>query len=425
MTQISVVTVGENAQPLAPGPFTGQEAEVFTVINLDDSLSVNIGSISTSLPLSIGPLASVTLNGPIWANASTQLKVGVLPGGGNYSPGSLTITGPVTATITGTVDVDVQNTTLDVNVTNSSIDVNVEGTADVSVQGTADINVTNANIDVVGTGGYIAPGAYSLVLNDTGTHTVTPGNSYMTSVYNMTTYQSYTIAVKAYCGAQANAGAPLCVPVVVSYYADSGGNTLIDSERWWMWLANASAYAVPIYGSGSLRGGYITVTVGNPVGSENVTVTEVNLYGAGRSFDTSIWQQTPPTQMNTGITMLTSAAPLTPLPGDDKILANESNNALTTTTNTYWQPMPLFSGQVSMYFQTAQTLASDFVVATAQGLQYGDVSTGTSTQGALWNPASVAGTAYTTDIEVGNAPMYFVVHTGATAPTFTYAAQGH
>jgi hypothetical protein len=87
--------------------------------------------------------------------------------------------------------------------------------------------------------------------------------------------------------------------------------------------------------------------------------------------------------------------------------------------------MPLFSGTVSMYFQTTTALASDFVVASAQGLQFGDVATGTSTQGVLWNVASAAGTGYQIDIEAGNAPMYFVLHTGGSVPTFTYTAQGH
>jgi hypothetical protein len=330
--------------------------------------------------------------------------ISVIPGGTAYSPGSLAISGPVTATITGTVNAD------------------VTGTVDIAA---GSVTFTNDQIDITGIGGYVAPGAYALVLNDTSTHTVGAGSSYTTSIYNMQTYQSYTIAVQGYCGAQANAGAPLCVPVVVSYYADAAGSTLIDTERWWMWLASSSGAATPIYGSGPLRGGYITVTVGNPVGSEPVTVTEINLYGAGRSLNTSIWQQPPPASIISGITRLTSAAPLTPLPGDDKILAAESNNALTASSSSYWLPMPLFAGQVSLYFQTSTALGSDFVVATAQGLQYGDVAIGASTQGVLWNPASAAGTGYTVDIEVGNAPMYAVIHTGATAPTFTYAAQGH
>jgi hypothetical protein len=49
---------------------------------------------------------------------------------------------------------------------------------------------------------------------------------------------------------------------------------------------------------------------------------------------------------------------------------------------------------------------------------------GSSTMGVVWNPGNTAGTAYTANVEVGNAPLYFVVHTTATVPTFTFTAQG-
>lgn len=400
MASIATAAVGPNAQPLAPAPVAGAAADVVTVINLDTENTVMLGSSATHLPFPLGPLATQTLQAPVWAAAAAgPVQVGVIPGGGAYSPGALTITGPVTAEITGPVAIS-----------------DIEG-------GT--VTFTNDTIDIIGTGGYVAPGAYSLLLNDTGGHTVAAGGSYTTAVFDMTTFQSYTIAVKGYCGSQASAGAPLCVPVVVSYYADAAATILIDTERWWMWVASGSGAATPICGSGPLRGGWVTVTVGNPVGSESVDVTEVNLYGAGRSLGGSVWQQTPPASIASGITMLTSAAPLVPLPGDDKILAAESNNALTAGSSTYWLPMPLFAGKVSLYFTTSLALANDFVVATAQGLQNGDVIGGNGTQGVVWNPPSAAGTAYQIEIEAGNAPMYFVIHTASTAPTFTLNAQGH
>src|ERR1700678_783771 len=108
MASITTITVGLNAQPLAPPPVQGATASVITVINLDTANTVNLGSQASQLALALGPLASVTLTAPVWAGAATeQLQVGVIPGGGNYSPGSLTITGPVTATIDGPVDANV------------------------------------------------------------------------------------------------------------------------------------------------------------------------------------------------------------------------------------------------------------------------------------------------------------------------------
>jgi len=103
MASITTITVGLDAQPLAPAPVVGAAATVITVINLDTVNVVNLGSSSSQLGLALGPLASITLAAPVWAGAATgQLQVGIIPGGSNYSPGALTITGPVTATITGT-----------------------------------------------------------------------------------------------------------------------------------------------------------------------------------------------------------------------------------------------------------------------------------------------------------------------------------
>jgi hypothetical protein len=154
-------------------------------------------------------------------------------------------------------------------------------------------------------------------------------------------------------------------------------------------------------------------------------VTEINIYGAGRALSGSVWQQTPPGSITAGFTMLTSTAPVTPLPGDDRILAGESNNQSMSANQTCWQPLPLFAGTVSLYFQSAVALANDFVVATGQGLQYGDLAAGTATNGVVWASASVAGTAYTAQIEAGNAPLYFIIKTGSSASDFTFSAQGN
>jgi hypothetical protein len=415
MASINTITVGLNAQPLAPAPLAGAAATVVTVINLDTANTVNLGSSSDQLGLALGPLASLTLNAPVWAGAATaQLQVGIIPGGGAYSPGALTITGPVTATISGPVTVSSITSAVTVSSITAPVDIG-------TITGSVDINSVSGNVNVNGVGGFIAPGAYSLVLNDTTTHTVTAGSSFTTGVFDMRTFQSYTIAVSGFCSSQGTIGAPLCVPVVVSYYADAAATVLIDTERWWMWLSAGSGSAMPIRGSGPLRGGYVTVTVGNPVGSVSASVTVINLYGAGRSLGGSVWQQKPPTAITSGITMLTSTAPLVPLPGDDKILANESGNTLATTT-TNWYPMPLFSGTVSLRFLASAALAHDFIVCSAQGLQNGDVVSGTSAQGIVWNVASaiVEDTAL---IEVGNCPLFFVISSTGTAPTFNFSAQ--
>lgn len=421
MTALTTALVGKNVQTLAPGPVVGATADTVLIINLDTANSVNLGNSSTNLAFPLGPLASTTLTAPVYGSAATeQVTVGIAPGGSSYSPGSLTITGPVTAEITGPIDAVVSGA---VSVTSGTVDATVTGPVDIA---SGSVTFTNSNIDVEGIGGYITPGAYSLVLNDTSTHTVAAsGGTYTTLIYNMQDYQSYTIQVKGYCGSQSTSSAPLCIPVIVSYYADAAGSVLIDTERWWMWLSNNSGGAIPVNGSGPLRGGYISVTIGNPVGGAAASVTEINIYGAGRSLSQSIWQQTPPTAITAGVGMLPTASPISPLPGDDKILAAEYTNGLTATSNLYWLPMPLFSGTVSLTFEGNATLGSNFVVATAAGLNNGSILGGTATQGTQWNCPSVASTWYSQTIEAGNAPLYLVLHTGAIPVLFTFTAQGN
>jgi len=152
MASITTVTVGTNAQPLAAPPLAGATAAVLTVINLDTANTVNLGSSANQLALELGPLASVTLTAPIYAAAATeQLKVGVVPGGSGYSPGSLTINGPVTAEITGPVEIsDIEGGT--VTFTNDDIEVN------------GNVGVLN-NVTVVSTAAAVAPGVTKQVFD--------------------------------------------------------------------------------------------------------------------------------------------------------------------------------------------------------------------------------------------------------------------
>jgi hypothetical protein len=89
MASIATVTVGLDAQPLAPAPLAGNAPAVITVVNLDTANTVNLGSLASQLSFPLGPGASATLNAPVWAGAATvPLKVAVIPGGGSYSLGT-------------------------------------------------------------------------------------------------------------------------------------------------------------------------------------------------------------------------------------------------------------------------------------------------------------------------------------------------
>lgn len=155
MGTINTRTVGPAVIQLWPGQTGAADTQV---INLDLTSTVYLGSsvsISTdggnAFPL--GPLASAAFSGeqPLYAVATAQLRVAMLPGGSNYSPGSLTITGPVTAEITGPVEID---GTVDVAGTVSiggTPTVELASGTTVDISGTATVTVDNASIDVLST----------------------------------------------------------------------------------------------------------------------------------------------------------------------------------------------------------------------------------------------------------------------------------
>lgn len=132
MASLTTARVGLNVQTLAPAAVAGAEADQVLIINLDLDNTVNLGSSSTNLIFPLGPGASTTLTAPVYASAATvPLLVGIAPGGSSYSPGSLTITGPVTATISGPVDANVSGT-VEVSAGNVTIVENAAATTGVA-----------------------------------------------------------------------------------------------------------------------------------------------------------------------------------------------------------------------------------------------------------------------------------------------------
>ena len=450
---LTVARVGPNAQTLAPGPAVGADAGQVLIINLDLENTVNLGSSSTNLIFPLGPLASATLTAPVYAAAATTpLLVGIAPGGSSYSPGSLTITGPVTAEITGpvtvegtvdigstvtaeitgTVDADVTGT---VSISSGTVDATVTGTVDIT-SGT--VTFTNATIDVAGIGGYILPGPTTVLINDSSTHTIPVSagaggaGDYITPLQDVQNYQSFNLAVTAHCSSQATAGGPLVMPVTVTWYADSAGSFVVESDTYWMWLVSNSA-ASPNYqlrGGGPAKGAYMTVGLFNLSATATIAVTQITLIGAGRAISQARFNQPAPyIDISSGVALLSTAneaeIQLTGYPdGSDGILCNESANTNIVAGDAYWLPMPLYTGPVWCRFSTSVALANDFVLATAAPLLNGDLAPGASSQGVIWNPGNTAGTDYTTILQLGNAPAYAVFKGGATAPTITLEIQG-
>jgi hypothetical protein len=133
-------------------------------------------SITASNVIYLIPGQSVTLTAgagtSIYMVASNNTSFYIIPGDAGFAYSNLTINGPVTAEITGPVTVE---GTIDIGNTPT---VDLAAGATVDIAGTADVSIQNANIDVIGAGGYILPGqTANLYNNSSGLDIVAGGGS--------------------------------------------------------------------------------------------------------------------------------------------------------------------------------------------------------------------------------------------------------
>jgi hypothetical protein len=244
MASLTTALVGPNVQTLAPAAIAGAEAGQVLIINLDLENTVNLGSSQTNLAFPLGPLASAVLTAPVYAAAATQaLLVGIAPGGVSYSPGSLTITGPVTAEITGPVTVEGS-----VAISGTpTVDLAAGTTVDIS--GTTDVNVQNANIDVIGAGGFITPGQLANI-NHNGASFTVGANSITTvagSPYDVSNYSSVVFALGQCSNSSTAAGAAICSVWTLEWEDSTGTITATDTLS--CWLGQTAVWEVPVRGS--------------------------------------------------------------------------------------------------------------------------------------------------------------------------------
>jgi hypothetical protein len=304
MTSITVVTVGANAQPLAPAPVAGAQAQAFTIINLDTANTVVLGSLPSQLTFPLGPLASVTLTAPVWAAAATEaLQVGIVPGGSAFSPGSLTINGPVTAEITGPVEVEgtvAISGTVDASVTGTveitgTPSVEIAGTPSVEISGTttvdlasgSEIEINNSSIDVIGAGGYIMPGLTSTIYTNASAITITEGTTEtVVSEASVESYSSLDISLNSgVTVSTSSTGTAAVMPVGVTFYDSNGyyiaGNVYNVPLGWGGANGGTAQFSIPC------RGALVTVELFNigTAGTITVSASDLNVSGSYRSLD--------------------------------------------------------------------------------------------------------------------------------------------
>jgi hypothetical protein len=198
MPTLTTVNVTAKSPPtLIIGAQGGTVASI-QIVNLDTVNTVYIGNTSNLIigqpgVFPLGPLASTSFDGtqPVYGKTlGPTISVGLIPGGSNYSPGSLAIAGNVNATVSG--------------------NVNIANTPTVNLSGGTTIDVAG-NVDVIGAGGYISPGQLGTLFSASG-NTVAAGitSSISGGAVNVSTYASIVLSNLSVSNNSVAAGAAVC-----------------------------------------------------------------------------------------------------------------------------------------------------------------------------------------------------------------------
>lgn len=379
MGNLTTVTVGTN-----PGVIYGQPGsqQGITILNLDTANTVYLGynaSIAAapgggSIP--VGPLASMQFDGSasIYAVASTPLTVGVGPGVTSYSPGSLTISGPVTAEITGPVTVE---GTIDIGNTPT---VDLASGATVDISGTASVDITNATLDVVGSGGFVLPGEVSTLFTTT-SQAVGPGTTWNTitgsgSIFDVTPYQSIDFMISSSAGSTAS-GAAYCMIIEV-IWTDPSNTVAIAQETFGIPVGGLYQFSVPCTGPGMF------LQVQNLGSAGTISLTNCRIFGSFRNLAAFRWNQYNVFQPANDSTINWIGAN-NPAGIIDKWISSGAYSPASTTIPSAVL-LPPASGPVNGFYQVVTTAFSNDPVVVDMALQKrGSLVAGTNNSGTLMN----------------------------------------
>jgi hypothetical protein len=406
MGTLTTALVGLNVQTLAPAPLAGQDAESVTIINLDTANTVNLGGSNTNLAFPLGPLASATLTAPVYAAAATEaLEVGIAPGGSSYSPGSLTITGPVTAEITGPVT--------------------VEGTVDIG--GTTDVEIQNANIDVIGSGGTFPPGSLASLFQSVNTVTVGPNSTSILTPgggVSVTEYSSIVLNVMNIANSSTSAGAAVCA-IVKFNWIDSNFAS-IGSDVFSVLCSNGQSGAVwevPV------KGVAFTLAVENVGSVGTLTVSNqpsITINGSYRVIPNTRVMEASLSSAGLTITGTTVEVQGNPIYG---IAAWIASIALSYPASavTYVFPLPQWAGQVSGWYDiTTTALARNMtIVDLTYAVQGGVVGGAAYTDGIIFSaPAAIDTAPVDMSFNLPPTQCALIITTSATLGNFACSLVG-
>jgi hypothetical protein len=333
MAALTTVTVTSRspATPLFGGQ--GSSATPIQVVNLDPDNTLYVGNTSN---LAVGqpgvfplePLGSMSFDGSVTVYAITAagltVLAGVVPGGSNYSAGSLSISGPVTATISGPVDA--------------------------VITGTTDVSVTNANIDVFGVGGFIAPGQVGNVFNSVASAVPPATTVQIANFLNVSTFASIVLSARNLSNSSVAAGAAVCAILTVQWLDSASNVVAVDVVSILLSPGNWQAtWEMPV------KGAAMALSVGQVGTVGTITIPAGNIYvdGAYRVVPNTRALQclggTAPTL--TGCTVMLQGAPVYSIIGWVASIAYSWAGAIVNTVF----PLPQWVGAVTGFYQDITT----------------------------------------------------------------------
>jgi hypothetical protein len=310
----------------------GGNATPIQVVNLDPNNTLYVGNTSN---LAIGqpgvfplePLGSMSFDGSVSVYAVTAAGLtalaGLVPGGSNYSPGSLAISGPVTATISGPVDA--------------------------VITGTTDVQVQNANIDVFGVGGFIAPGQVGNIFNSVAA-TVPPSTTVQIANFlDVSTYASVVLSARNLTTSSTAAGAAICAILTVQWLDTASNVVAVDIVSVLLSPTWQATWELPV------KGAAMALSVGQVGTVGTITIPANNIYvdGAYRIVPNVRALQclggVAPTIP--GCTVMLQGAPVYSIIGWVALISFAWAAALTTVVF----PLPQWVGSVTGYYQVITT----------------------------------------------------------------------
>jgi hypothetical protein len=383
MPTITTVNVTSKSPPTLIIGAQGGTVATIQIVNLDTTNTVYVGNTSNLIigqpgVFPLGPLASMSFDGtkPVYGiTLGPTVVVGLIPGGSNYSPGSLAIAGSVNATVSG--------------------NVNIANTPTVNLSGGTTIDVAG-NVDVIGSGGTFPPGSLSNLFNSGNVTVPASTTTAITSgPVSVASYASIVLTAQDIANSSVAAGAAVCA-IIHIIWQDSLSAPIAEDTVSILCTsgANQATWEIPC------KGNTFTMQVQNigTVGSLAITNSPtISIDGSYRIVPAMRALQSSLSSAGltlTGCTVSVQTVPIYSILGWIASIA-----ATWTTAAIVVVPLPQWVGPVSGTYQVTTSVLAH--VGTIVDLTY-------AVQGGV-----VAGTAYANGIvnnypaAVGQVPVNF------------------